>query len=80
MGDEMNYQTPRPEGKVWEKATLYKIYVMEQRLPICGYRSVWAIKGRKWVRCCEPISWKKFRMKLEDFNKVIRKDNENADN
>ena len=44
MGDEMNYQTPRPEGKVWEKATLYKIYVMEQRLPICGYRSVWVSK------------------------------------
>ena len=52
---------------------------MEQRLPICGYRSVWAIKGRKWVRCCEPISWKKFRMKLEDFNNVIRKEKHSED-
>ena len=73
------YITPKPKEKVWTNSKLYTIYIMDVRYPICGYRNVWVLIGRKWVRCCEPISWKKFRMKLEDFNNVIRKEKHSED-
>ena len=75
----MIYVTPKPKEKTWTNSKLYGIYIMDVRYPICGYRNVWVLIGRKWVRCCEPISWKKFRMKLEDFNNVIRKEKHSED-
>ena len=46
---------------------------MDVRYPICGYRNVWVLIGRKWVRCCEPITWKKFKMKREDWDNITDK-------
>ena len=73
MGDEMIYVTPKPKEKVWTNSKLYTIYIMDVRYPICGYRNVWVLIGRKWVRCCEPITWKKFKMKREDWDNITDK-------
>ena len=64
--------TPRPLEKVWQKAVLYFCDLYDYRWPVCGWRLVWVIVGRKWVKCCTPIQHQKWRMKRADWDKTYK--------
>ena len=64
--------TPRPPEKVWQKAVLYFCDLYDHRWPVCGWRLVWVIVGRKWVKCCTPIQHQKWRMKRADWDKTYK--------
>ena len=68
-----SFETPRPPEKVWEKAILYDCYLFDSRWPVCGYRLLWVIVGRKWVKLCTPVTNKKWRMRRTDWDKTKHK-------
>ena len=67
--------TPRPQGKTWRTANLYRVY-LGMGFPVCGLRNVWAVVGRKHVRLCTPITLVKFRMSLASWEAIDPRDRE----
>lgn len=58
----------KPKGSSWRTARCYLVNLYLARLPICGGRMVWAVPGRKWVRCCEAISNIKFKLSRAEWD------------
>lgn len=68
------YKTPRPAGKRWENAKLYRVGLYHQRFPVCGLHLVWVLKGHKHVRCCIPIQNDKFSMPRVLFDQIYNEE------
>lgn len=66
---------PRPQGKTWKTAKLYRVY-LGLGFPVCGFRFIWAVVGRKHVRLCTPITLIKFRTTLVKWQAIDPKDRE----
>ena len=48
--------------KNWAKSNCYLMYV-QGSMPVCGYRQVRAVVGRKWVRVCTDNKDSRMRVK-----------------
>ena len=48
--------------KKWSKGQTFYMYV-QGKMPICGYRRVRAVVGRKWVRLCTDNKDSRMRVK-----------------
>ena len=71
------HRTAKPRGARWATARL--IYAdlttaylrgINQRLPLAGGRLLWAVVGRKWVRCCAPVCNTKFKLRRSEWDQI----------
>ena len=66
--------------KNWAKGKYYYMYV-QGRMPVCGYRRVRAVIGRKWVRLCTDnkdsrmrVKWKMSRKEWDKLDVTLMED------
>tara|TARA_R100001594_G_scaffold38119_1_gene68903 strand:+ start:22101 stop:22424 length:324 start_codon:yes stop_codon:yes gene_type:complete len=72
---KLPYQSEPPKSNSYRGAERVSVMLADECPSIgCGIRSVWAKRGTKWARMCDSTG-NKGKMRVADFDKVIRKEN-----
>ena len=58
------------EGKVWEKAEVYSVYLDAPNLQLHGDRLLWVVIGRKWVRLATLLGTHKMKININTWDKI----------